>query len=723
MAKEWWLQLPSAIQHLPLNWSQPPFLSLLVSGVTFTDGEEIGKPFKDKGSQLGQKKFKKFQLLDSLDDKIMRDLRLTSYNTADDIFRILGNRFGSQTAIAIEIVEELQRLPAVKGHQPKKIVELIQTVEKAFHDLSDLGDIDAIKNPLVTKSIESKLPDALKKEWLLYAAEKSTAVVPDKRFDRLLAFLKSQENIYEQLDQLRDEDPPRRETKIEPRQARTRALNQSSSHLSGCVVCGDSKHKKKLYFCKKFHMLRLTEKKDAVRRLGACSKCLEVHDDDDDNCKTLFLCKSPECKDQLAHHYYLCPSAEMSRGNMARKRSKFGIVGGEGKRNYTEAQEEFLRKLSPELALQCRDVFCNTVSRTSHTSKSQSSLLPEYGLVEWPVIMMLLEVAANAGQKIGTLIDLASDTNYITHEAADRLNLRNEDITLVVHGVGGMKVLVKTKRYLLKIRVRTPKGTLKSHQLICYGLDNIADVHRHVTAKQLHKFFPDVPLGELVRPREIHLLISHKEGQLAPQKIRTVGDLVLWDGPLGKIVAGTHPDLFEEIAVSAHMSRTHFARSMRTAAEKYEELKCIDPICPPSQQASLMIQPQQFISAATTRDFLEWWRWDSIGAACEPRCGGCRCGNCQPGGKEMTLSEERELEVVRSGLTYVLIDDHSERPHWHARYPWIEDPATLPNNRKAVESTFLRTERQLAKELEWKAAYAAQVHDMVNRRAAMKLSK
>ncbi len=76
---------------------------------------------------------------------------------------------------------------------------------------------------------------------------------------------------------------------------------------------------------------------------------------------------------------------------------------------------------------------------------------------------------------------------------------------------------------------------------------------------------------------------------------------------------------------------------------KYEELTCVDPIHPPSQQASLTILPQQFSSAATTRDFLEWWRWDSIGAACEPRCGGYRCGNCQPGGKEMTLAEESEL--------------------------------------------------------------------------------
>ena len=106
----------------------------------------------------------------------------------------------------------------------------------------------------------------------------------------------------------------------------------------------------------------------------------------------------------------------------------------------------------------------------------------ESGLQEFPVVMMLLEVTANASQKIGTLIDLASDTNYITHKAASKLNLRSGEITLVVHVVGGMQVHVETKRYLLKIRVETPRGTLQSHQLVCYRLDNIADVYKGVTA-------------------------------------------------------------------------------------------------------------------------------------------------------------------------------------------------------------------------------------------------
>ncbi|KAL3973928.1 GTP-binding protein [Sarotherodon galilaeus] len=618
----------------------------------------------------GSKEIKKFQLLDN------------------DIFRVLENRFGNQTSIAIEIVEELPRMPAVKSHQPRKIVELIQAVEKALQDLVDLGDTGAIKNPLVTKSIESKLPETLKKEWLIYVADSRNTVTPEKRFDSLLEFLKEQETIYEQLDHLREEEPSKRE-RVELKHSRTKFTKLGSDE--GCVVCGDGKHKKKLYFCRQFKTLKLAEKKAAIKKLGACWSCLEVHDNGS-YCKPTYLCKSPGCKEAHAaeHHYYLCPNAEVRKGSAAGRQNRSDPEGGKVSRKCTEDQEEFLRKLSPELARECRDAFSNTASRACSTTKEQPSLLFEGGLRELPVIMMLLEVTANAGQKIGTLIDLASDTNYITHRAASSLNLRSEEITLVVHGVGGMKTHVKTRWYLLKIRVRTPRGTLRSHQLVCY-----AEVHKHVTPSQLQRFFPDIPLDNLVRPKDIHLLISQKEGRLAPQRSRVIGDLVLWDGPLGKTVGGTHPELFEELTASDQSStRKHVPAKLQRSS-----------------------------TSTTSQEFLEWWKLDSIGAACEPKCGGCRCGNCQPGGKEMTLAEERELEIIREGLTYVTGDGHSGEPHWHAKYPWVEDPASLPDNKRGVESTFLRTEKQLAKEPEWKGAYAAQVHDMVERGAAVKLSK
>lgn len=52
--------------------------------------------------------------------------------------------------------------------------------------------------------------------------------------------------------------------------------------------------------------------------------------------------------------------------------------------------------------------------------------------------------------------------------------------------------------------------------------------------------------------------------------------------------------------------------------------------------------------------------------------------------------DEQELEVVREGLTYITKDSHTDEPNWNARYLCL---VSLPNNRKAVEAKFLRTEK------------------------------
>lgn len=128
-------------------------------------------------------------------------------------------------------------------------------------------------------------------------------------------------------------------------------------------------------------------------------------------------------------------------------------------------------------------------------------------------------------------------------------------------------------------------------------------------------------------------------------------------------------------------------------------------------------------TAACNAEIVKWLQWDSIGAACDLLCGGCRCWKCALGGKEMSLADERELEVIRRGLTFKLSDHHSDKPHWDASYPWKENPATLPNNREAVKVAFPKSERRLERDPKWKEAYARQVHDMVTRGAAVKLSK
>lgn len=302
----------------------------------------------------------------------------------------------------------------------------------------------------------------------------------------------------------------------------------------------------------------------------------------------------------------------------------------------------------------------------------------------------------------------------LTNEAADRLGLHGENIKLVVHGIGGMKKTVVTKRYSLRLKVKTPKEKVAEHKILCYGLESIAQVTQSVSPKQLQKFFPNVARDELVRPTKIYLLISHREGRLVPQPTKIVGDLVLWDGPLGKTVGGTHPNLIEAVDLAVLRSDTHLARSMRAASMAYKET-----IIAQAEEGNAL--PRS--TATTNKEVLEWFRWDSIGAACSPKCGGCKCGKCPPGGKEMTLREERDFEKIKECLTYVLADKHSSSPHWDAAYPWKGDPSTLPDNRRAVEATFRNTEKRLEKEPAWKAAYREQIHEMFSRGAAAKLTK
>ena len=88
--------------------------------------------FQRQGEATGSVEVKKIQLLDSVDEKISRDLRLSTYNTAEDIFRVLENRCGNKTTIALEIILDLEKIPHLKSLQPRKVIDVIQSVEKAL---------------------------------------------------------------------------------------------------------------------------------------------------------------------------------------------------------------------------------------------------------------------------------------------------------------------------------------------------------------------------------------------------------------------------------------------------------------------------------------------------------------------------------------------------------------------------------------------------------------
>lgn len=72
------------------------------------------KNLQRQGDASGSAEAKKLQLLDSVDERVCRDPQLSSYGSAEDIFRMLQNRYGNRQSIGMEIIEDMERFSPLK---------------------------------------------------------------------------------------------------------------------------------------------------------------------------------------------------------------------------------------------------------------------------------------------------------------------------------------------------------------------------------------------------------------------------------------------------------------------------------------------------------------------------------------------------------------------------------------------------------------------------------
>lgn len=185
----------------------------------------------------------------------------------------------------------------MKPNQPRRVIDLIQAVEKARCNLTVLESIEAIKNPLVIRSIESKLPDDMKKDWIRFKRDTSNHVTPENYFD-----LKDEKATLEYLEQFHVGKKVEKSVHLEMKYTSTKTARRG-----GCVICEDERHTGKIFFCKQFKQLEPSEKLKAAKMLGACRKCYMCHTQND-GCKDTFPCRNENCikKGSSDYHLFLC---------------------------------------------------------------------------------------------------------------------------------------------------------------------------------------------------------------------------------------------------------------------------------------------------------------------------------------------------------------------------------------------------------------------------------
>ena len=273
-----------------------------------------------------------------------------------------------------------------------------------------------------------------------------------------------------------------------------------------------------------------------------------------------------------------------------------------------------------------------------------------------------------------TLWDGGSTLSLITFKFAKSLGLKGKPVKLEIIIVGGEAKAIESEIY--RIVLIDNKNRKISIEVL--GIDCISSPISYIDISSLAKLFTCCP-EDISRPtgKEIDMLIGMQHAAYHPVRQEASGHLLLLQNQFGHVIAGSHPTLKEMTSLFVkHATMLH-------------TIKSID----------------------------QFFEIEQLGVCCQPKCGSCKCGTCHPGGKGMTLKEERELELIKGKISF-----NSDTGRWVAEYPWIKDPNLLPNNRCVAIATLQATERRLLRDERHAQLYSNQIQDMLDRHAAREIS-
>ena len=294
---------------------------------------------------------------------------------------------------------------------------------------------------------------------------------------------------------------------------------------------------------------------------------------------------------------------------------------------------------------------------------------------------------------VTVFMDGGSNASYITESCADRLKLKRVNkVTLDVTTVGGNQQEYNSCVYEIPLRV----SYTQVKTILAYSLKEITGQLSPLDLDILRELFPGSDPSALARPStSVDILIGTDYFGLHPKcEVARAGEhLSIMQGELGACLVGTHPKLKETTRLSKNVPKSLNSTVCRTASHATQLLH------------PAFDRPDAFILG------------EEIGTACSPKCGSCKCGKCPIPGHSLSFKEEQELHLIRSNL------EHDEAgQYWIAGYPWLVDPNSLPDNKRAAMATLKSTERSLAKDAAWATSYREQVQEMIERGAARRLS-
>ena len=292
------------------------------------------------------------------------------------------------------------------------------------------------------------------------------------------------------------------------------------------------------------------------------------------------------------------------------------------------------------------------------------------------------------------LWDSGSMLNLVSKEWASKTALTGKKCELEFKVVDSGVKTIMTKLYDIPLVSRC--GDVKI--IKAYGLESLAAHAKPVDMKLLDK-------------------VSTSASVHSDQIDNSTGNIDLL---LGSGCASIFPEsecVYKEICLmsSNYGQRKFFLAGQQSSPEKFNTVSI-------SNVQYVKVTPLHDVCSAVVAQMndikTDFMSVEDLGIRPPPICRSCKnCETCKPASQFLSLKEYRELNVIKSKLSY---DEHAKV--WTASYPYLRDPIVLKDNYDMVFKILLKRENKLMKDEMLMEKYREQIEDFVNRGVIRKMT-
>ena len=183
-----------------------------------------------------------------------------------EMWRRLDERYGRVRKLADAVMTDIKRLKVVLEGDGRKMVELVNVVERGYRDLERAGMSNEISNAVAMSWIEEKLSPIVRREWHMSVVDDSDG--EDKNdFKHLLEFLLKQRRCIEfGSEGVRSQNVNHA--------GRICHVGDTGDAKGGCQLHGFASTSHTIHDCFTYNRMNPKEKVDALSQNNYCFYCL-----------------------------------------------------------------------------------------------------------------------------------------------------------------------------------------------------------------------------------------------------------------------------------------------------------------------------------------------------------------------------------------------------------------------------------------------------------------